>query len=598
VPSGTITFKDGSTTLGTAALDPSGNARLTMALALGSHSITAAYGADANFTASTSPVLIQSIGQAATATAVTASPNPAVFGQSVTLTATVSAASPGAGTPDGMVTFKDGTVTLGTGMLNSSGQASLGLSNLTVAGHAITAVYGGSANFSTSISALLNLTVNPVSTATTLASSLNPSVFNQNVTFTATVAVVAPGTGTPVGTVAFKDEVTTIGVGTLNASGQATFTISILEIGTHHITAVYNGFAGFSGSTSPVVAQTVNGNLIPVLLPPANQTVPPNQLTITVPLSASDDDGDTLSFSATGQSLAYVLNQRAGGLTYYSIYDNDFGAGEKWLASSNQWYFILPNGNLYQWDRSLAASGTLLGNVGTSYYADPRLIGTAPANQPRATFSVSGSTLTITRDPAWVSAMVVTVVVNDGQGGTDTKSFTLTIGTQPPVLFPLVNEKVSPSQLSIPVPLAAIDPDGHPLSFSATGQSLAYNLNQQAGGLTYYSVWDNDFGAGEKWLASGTQWYFILPNGNFYQWDGSLAASGTLLGNVGTSYYADPRLIATAQVNQPHATFSIVGNILTITRDPAWVSGIVVTVTVSDGQGGMDVKTFIVTVAN
>ncbi|MBK6722219.1 MAG: Ig-like domain repeat protein [Acidobacteria bacterium] len=50
-----------------------------------------------------------------------------------------------------------------------------------------------------------NLTITPASTTTTVtAVPVSPSVFGQSVTFTATVAVVAPGTGTPTGTVSFN----------------------------------------------------------------------------------------------------------------------------------------------------------------------------------------------------------------------------------------------------------------------------------------------------------------------------------------------------------------------------------------------------------
>jgi hypothetical protein len=37
-----------------------------------------------------------------------------------------------------------------------------------------------------------------------------------------------------------------------------------------------------------------------------------------------------------------------------------------------------------------------------------------------------GSTLTIAR-PAWVSALVVTVTVSDGRGGTDSRTVTVTV---------------------------------------------------------------------------------------------------------------------------------------------------------------------------
>ena len=72
-------------------------------------------------------------------------------------------------------------------------------------------------------------------------------------TFTATVAAVSPGTGTPTGTVNFFDGATQIGTGTLNSSGVATFSTSTLSVGTHSITAVYAGDTNFTTSTSTAV---------------------------------------------------------------------------------------------------------------------------------------------------------------------------------------------------------------------------------------------------------------------------------------------------------------------------------------------------------
>jgi hypothetical protein len=96
-----------------------------------------------------------------------------------------------------------------------------------------------------------------VSSATTVGSSLNPSTYGQSVTFTATVTP-SSGTGTPTGSVSFKDGSTTLGSSALNASGVATFSTSSLAGGAHSITGVYSGDATFSGSTSAALAQTVN----------------------------------------------------------------------------------------------------------------------------------------------------------------------------------------------------------------------------------------------------------------------------------------------------------------------------------------------------
>lgn len=68
-PTGTVTFKDGATVLGTGTLNGSGQATfITSSLAVGSHSITAAYGGDANNSASTSAPLNQVVGVPADST--------------------------------------------------------------------------------------------------------------------------------------------------------------------------------------------------------------------------------------------------------------------------------------------------------------------------------------------------------------------------------------------------------------------------------------------------------------------------------------------------------------------------------------------------
>ena len=65
-------------------------------------------------------------------------------------------------------------------------------------------------------------------------------------------------TAIPTGTVTFKDGNRTLGSSSLNGSGQATLSTSILNKGSHSITAVYGGSSNFLNSTSPVLIQTVN----------------------------------------------------------------------------------------------------------------------------------------------------------------------------------------------------------------------------------------------------------------------------------------------------------------------------------------------------
>ena len=94
----------------------------TAALAVGSHSITAVYAGDAerHHQHLASADLQRRPGCDNGGDHRRRRPT-AVYGQSVTFTATVAVTSPGAGPPTGTVTFKDGTTTLGTGTLSTSG---------------------------------------------------------------------------------------------------------------------------------------------------------------------------------------------------------------------------------------------------------------------------------------------------------------------------------------------------------------------------------------------------------------------------------------------------------------------------------------------
>ncbi|HEX4794926.1 MAG TPA: Ig-like domain repeat protein [Humisphaera sp.] len=253
--SGTITFSVDGTSIAPVSIDALGQATFTTSsLSVGGHTIVATYSGDANDFGSSSATLNQTVSAAATSTSVASSVNPSTVGQSVTFTATVRVNAPGSGTATGTVTFKDGASVLGTGTLNASGVATFSTSSLSVGGHSITAVYNGDANDNGSTTAPLTQNVNPNATSTTVSSSVNPSVLNQAVTFTATVS----GVGTPTGTVTFMDGTTTLATGTLNASGVATFTTSALMLGTHPITAVYGGDTNDSASTSAALNQVVN----------------------------------------------------------------------------------------------------------------------------------------------------------------------------------------------------------------------------------------------------------------------------------------------------------------------------------------------------
>ncbi|HLZ70038.1 MAG TPA: Ig-like domain-containing protein [Dehalococcoidia bacterium] len=258
-------------------------------LAVGAHSFQAVYAGGGSYNGSTSATLPLTVIQAATATTLTSSPSTTVFGQAVTFTATVTAATSGAVAPTGNVSFSEGAVLLGSGTV-ANGTATFTTSALSAGTHTITATYSGDTNFLTSTVNFAQ-TVGQASTAVALSTSGSPSLFGQTVTFTATVTPVAPGAGTPTGSVSFSDGTTPLGTGTV-ANGVATFTTSTLTAGSHPITAVYNGDASFAGSTSSALTQQITS-------PPAVVSV-----------------SSSLSPSVFGQNvtLTATLSPGAGGL--------------------------------------------------------------------------------------------------------------------------------------------------------------------------------------------------------------------------------------------------------------------------------------------
>jgi len=203
VPSGTVTFFDGTNKLGSGTLSPSGVATFaSSALADGPHAITAQYSGDTNFVPTTSTVLDQSVGKAdgVVAVALVSSANPSTPGQSITLTATVTDTVTGEPfVPTGKVTFNNGTTALGSVTLGSAGVAAFPVSTLPAGTNSITAAYSGDANFAAKTSA----PVNQVVTVPDYVLASNPSSQTVNSGTAATYKITLATTNGYNGTVSF-----------------------------------------------------------------------------------------------------------------------------------------------------------------------------------------------------------------------------------------------------------------------------------------------------------------------------------------------------------------------------------------------------------
>lgn len=357
-------------------------------------------------------------------------------------------------------------------------------------------------------------------------------------------------------------------------------------------------------------------NQAPQLGAIADQTMATGQISLVLPLTATDADGDVLSYAGrvvTSSSQALQLQQNLklkkdpGG-----YFENAHGMGERWLYSESvhQWYCILPSGELRLWTGNVSGTmnqANLVASLDGAYWTDPALLWNASAHQAAApvTVGVSGNQLTVTPAAGFAGTFVVEVSVNDGID-TARRFFRVTVPGAAPTLAAIPNQTITLAQGKTTVTLDGFDADGDPLSYSArflTSGSQAVSV-QNALKLRVYDgngYYQNSHGMNEKWLYSDAQhvWYCLLPNGELRRWGGSVGATMhgiNLAATLDASYWNEPALLWNAVGNQQAwAAFSVTGNKLTITPNSGRTGTFQVEVTVSDGVLKAT-RTFFVTV--
>ena len=277
-PTGTVTFSQGSTTLGTAPVTgiaasglngpnpvaASGTATLTTKFtSAGTQSITATYGGDTNYNSigpSAAATVTVTGGTQATTTVVTPTPAAINLGASVTLAAVVtSGVNNGPGITN-TVQFFSGTTflgnavtctpTAGTAGTPAKCAASLTTTSLPAGSDSITASYNGDATYAVSTSAAVTVTVTGTNTATVVTSSVSSIASGGSVTLTATVTAAANGGAAPGGTVQFMN-------GTAALGSPATCTAASATTCTATLTTTLSMFA------PPAAPQNIPG--VPVI---------------------------------------------------------------------------------------------------------------------------------------------------------------------------------------------------------------------------------------------------------------------------------------------------------------------------------------------
>ncbi len=297
-PAGSVVFADNGKAISSAmTLNSSGMASYTTAaLAVGTHGITAVYAGNVNDSAATSNTVSQVVSQAPTTTLLSANASSVQTLVPVTFTITVSSGT--SITPTGAVVLKDGATQIGTATL-ASGKATITVPSLSAGQHPLVAVYGGDTQDLTSSSAALTEAVQLRPTTSSLSVSSASLASNQQLTLISVVQ----GTGPvmPTGTVVFSSGSTTLGSGTLDANGVATYSLTP-GVGNYNVVAIYQGDGVYAGSTSGAAPVAVGqATAFTLNLSSSAVTVQSKQYTqVKLTLASLQNFTDTLSLGCAG----------------------------------------------------------------------------------------------------------------------------------------------------------------------------------------------------------------------------------------------------------------------------------------------------------
>ena len=309
-PTGTVTLVEGTTTLGSATLDPTGKTVITVSsLTIGAHTLAAVYAGDTTHAPATSAALIERILQSTTLAL--AAPAHVIAGTPLTVSATLSGDS---GKPvTGNITLAEGPTPLGTLAPDATGHATWTSAQLAVGPHTLTATYAGDPLSAPANASTTSITVDIASTVTTIATTLNPAPAGSPITLTAQVS----GSGAiPTGSVTFRDSGAILS--TVNLTGNtAALTLATLAPGIHQLSAAYTGDTFDSPSNSTALAQQVARQTTITLASSANPSLLTDTIAITIGAANGTPipPGGAVTLTDGAQTLA-TLTLSNGAATY------------------------------------------------------------------------------------------------------------------------------------------------------------------------------------------------------------------------------------------------------------------------------------------
>ena len=310
-------------------------------------------------------------------------------------------------------------------------------------------------------------------------------------TFTATASDDDYREGTA-DTVTFSLTGTLLDGASITSAGDFSWMPAANQTGSHDVTVTVTDGTGLTDSQVVTITVTTQPNAVPDL-----NSIGPKSVNELVPLkfnaTATDDDGDTLTFSLDGAPLAGASISAGGQFTWTPTEMQDgmhditvqVSDGKVGGTNSTEFTVTVTEVNRHPALDTITPKGVVRPNTLTftaTASDDDYREGTADT----VTFSLTGTLLdgasiTSAGDFSWMPAANqtgshdVTVTVTDGTGLTDSQVVTITVTTQPNAVPDL--NSIGPKSVNELVPLkfnaTATDDDGDTLTFSLDGAPLA-----------------------------------------------------------------------------------------------------------------------------
>jgi hypothetical protein len=281
-------------------------------------------------------------------------------------------------------------------------------------------------------------------------------------------------------------------------------------------------------------------------------------------------------------AVAYQLDTQLMFRETSNSFENWGGRNEKWiLADGNEWYFITPSGTLYEWDGSGRdnLTGTPVETLSPEYHADLALLYDAAPAQFITYTVVGGQTLPDVNfgnvslaTPGSVHGRKWNDLNGDGQRSSDepwlngwdielVDAAGNVVQTATTMDMDLNNDnQIDPATESGWYWLTDVtagewsvrevaQPGWQQTAPLDTVELDAYELDSSQNLHFSRSLFPNWGGLNERWMLGDDAWYYITPNGDVFEWNGSPRhnLSGELVAQLSPEYHADPSLLYNAR---------------------------------------------------